>query len=65
MRWLVNHSLLDAARGDGIIFGISKIDHLRANIAACRQGPLDQSIVDILDRGWEVTRPNCFRYFRP
>lgn len=63
--WLVNHSLLDAERGDGIILGASKADHLAQNMVACGHAPLDQKILDILDRGWEVIKPNCFKYFRP
>lgn len=65
MSWLVNHSLLDAGRGDGIILGASKTDHLAQNMAACACAPLEQRLLDILDRGWEVIKPNCFRYFRP
>jgi aflatoxin B1 aldehyde reductase len=65
MSWLANHSLMDAARGDGIILGASSLDHLRQNMAACEQAPLDASILEILDRGWEIIKPDCFRYFRP
>jgi aflatoxin B1 aldehyde reductase len=65
MSWLVNHSLLDSEQGDGIIIGVTKIEHLKANMAACRQAPLDQRILDILDQGWEIIKPNCFKYFRP
>jgi len=65
MGWLVNHSLLDDARGDGIILGASSLDHLEQNMAACATAPLPQSILEILDRGWEIIKPDCFRYFRP
>jgi aflatoxin B1 aldehyde reductase len=65
MSWLINHSCLDATRGDGIILGASSLDHLRQNMVACEQAPLDASILDILDRGWEIIKPDCFRYFRP
>jgi aflatoxin B1 aldehyde reductase len=65
MSWLVNHSLLDAQQGDGIILGASKADHLAQNMAACTQAPLDREILDILDQGWQVIKPNCFKYFRP
>ena len=65
MSWLISHSCLDATRGDGIILGASSLDHLRQNMAACEQAPLDASILDILDRGWEIIKPDCFRYFRP
>ena len=65
MAWLTQHSLMDAGRGDGIILGVSCVDHLEQNMAACATGPLDDSILEILDRGWEIIRPDCFRYFRP
>lgn len=65
MRWLCNHSLLDAAAGDGIILGVSKLDHLAQNMAACDSSRLEDSMLEILDRGWEIIKPNCFRYFRP
>jgi len=65
MRWLVNHSLLDAEQGDGIILGATRLEHLTDNMAACDHILLDQSILDIFDQGWEVIKPNCFKYFRP
>jgi aflatoxin B1 aldehyde reductase len=65
MSWLVNHSLMDPANGDGIILGVSSPSHLEQNMAACTRGPLPQTILDILDRGWEIIKPDCFRYFRP
>jgi len=65
MSWLINHSLMDAERGDAIILGASSLDHLRQNMTACEQAPLDSSILEILDRGWEIIKPDCFRYFRP
>ena len=65
LSWLVNHSLLDDARADGIILGASRVAHLDENMQACSHAPLDPSILEILDRGWEIIKPNCFKYFRP
>jgi aflatoxin B1 aldehyde reductase len=65
MSWLVNHSLMQAEHGDGIILGASSVEHLQQNMAACASAPLPQPIIDILDRGWEIIKPDCFRYFRP
>jgi aflatoxin B1 aldehyde reductase len=65
MSWLVNHSLMEAERGDGIILGASSVEHLQQNMAACASSPLPQPILDILDRGWQIIKPGCFRYFRP
>jgi aflatoxin B1 aldehyde reductase len=65
LSWLANHSLLDDELGDGIILGASKVEHLVQNMTACNHAPLDQKILGILDRGWEIIKPNCFKYFRP
>ena len=65
MSWLVNHSFLDADQGDGIILGASSVDHLVQNMAACEQAPPTPEILEILDRGWEIIKPDCFKYFRP
>ena len=65
LSWLVNHSLLDDGNGDGIILGASRVEHLDQNMKACGHAPLDPSILEILDRGWEIIKPNCFKYFRP
>lgn len=66
MNWLSNHSLLEADRGDAIILGASRIEQLEQNLqAVVNSSSLDQSILDILDHGWEIIKPNCFKYFRP
>ena len=65
MSWLLNHSMLDAERGDGIIIGASRIEQLTENLKSFQQSPLDKSITEIMDRGWELTKPNCTKYFRP
>ena len=65
MSWLTHHSLLDASRGDAIILGASRIEQLEENLKAMNRDPLDQSILDVLDQGWEIIKPNCFKYFRP
>jgi len=65
MRWLTHHSVVDTERGDAIILGASKLSQLDENLLAIKAEPLDQSILDILDKGWEIIKPNCFKYFRP
>jgi len=65
MSWLTHHSMMDTERGDAIILGASKLSQLDENLLAIKAEPLDQSILDILDKGWEIIKPNCFKYFRP
>ncbi|CAK0889125.1 unnamed protein product, partial [Prorocentrum cordatum] len=43
LRWLLHHSLLRP--GDGVILGVSKVDHLVANLAAWHAGPLPSPLV--------------------
>ena len=65
LRWLGYHSQMQSGCGDGIIVGASKVEHLVQNLAAFGGGKLPDDILSVLDQGWEVVRPDCFRYFRP
>mmetsp|Transcript_119911 Transcript_119911/g.311153 ORF Transcript_119911/g.311153 Transcript_119911/m.311153 type:complete len:454 (-) Transcript_119911:4-1365(-) len=62
LRWLIHHSLL--TKGDGIILGVSRKEHLVANLAAWQGGPLPETLVDACERAWEAARPACEAYFR-
>ena len=64
LRWLVHHSRLSDAQGDGIILGASRLNHLQDNMAAVKGGPLPEEIIRVLDQGWELTRSNVMKYFR-
>jgi len=63
--WLLHHSMLDASYGDGIIIGASKIEQLGQNLESFQQPPLDPSVIDTMDRGWQLIKPDCAKYFRP
>ena len=63
--WLLHHSMLDASYGDGIIIGASKIEQLGQNLESFQQPPLDASVIDTMDRGWQLIKPDCAKYFRP
>eukprot|EP00933_Yihiella_yeosuensis_P053227 TRINITY_DN51412_c0_g1_i1.p1 TRINITY_DN51412_c0_g1~~TRINITY_DN51412_c0_g1_i1.p1 ORF type:complete len:421 (+),score=79.90 TRINITY_DN51412_c0_g1_i1:117-1379(+) len=62
LRWLIHHSCLQ--EGDGIIFGVSKSNHLTANLGAWQAGPLADDMVEACNKAWEVARPACESYFR-
>mmetsp|Transcript_90099 Transcript_90099/g.160459 ORF Transcript_90099/g.160459 Transcript_90099/m.160459 type:complete len:420 (+) Transcript_90099:33-1292(+) len=64
LRWLIHHSRLDAAHGDGIILGVSKGSHLVANLSAWQAGPLSEDLVEACDAAWQAARPACESYFR-
>ena len=41
LRWLVHHSGIDVDKEDGIIIGVSKLEHLDASLDALEKGPLN------------------------
>lgn len=63
-RWLCNHSMLDAAKGDGILLGASKITQMTQNMEAAKKGVLPQSILDAMDAAWEIAKPDSPAYFK-
>jgi len=62
LRWLIHHSCL--AQGDGIILGVSKSEHLVANLAAWQAGPLPSHLLDACESAWAAAQPACEAYFR-
>ncbi|KAA1473823.1 Aldo/keto reductase [Dentipellis sp. KUC8613] len=46
-RWVQHHSQLQP--GDGVVFGASSVEHVRANVAHAEKGPLPDAIVAALD----------------
>jgi len=64
LRWLLHHSLLSRAHGDGVIFGVSSMVHLESNLAAWHAGPLPPAVRESCDVAWAVAAPACESYFR-
>ena len=62
-RWLAYHSMLDAARGDAILIGASKLNHLLGNMAAVKAGPLPEDVVAAFDEAWALTKGDSPEYF--
>lgn len=62
-RWLCHHSMLDEKRGDAIIIGVSKIDHLIQNMDAGKEGALPGYVLDAFEKAWEITKGDCPGYF--
>jgi len=65
LRWLLMHSKLDAAKGDGLLIGASSQAHLEENLAACQvQEPLPEAVVAALDAAWSNCQADCPSYER-
>ncbi len=62
-RWLAYHSMLNGERGDAIIIGASKINHLRQNMAAVKAGPLPQEILETFEKAWIICESKSPEYF--
>lgn len=57
--WLLHHTAIEC-----VILGASKLDHLKQNIAAAEEGPLDAETVGALDKVWERLRGVTPKYNR-
>lgn len=62
-RWLAYHSMLDGERGDAILIGASKQEHLKQNMAAVEAGPLPEEVIAAFEEAWEVTKGDSPEYF--
>lgn len=62
-RWLAFHSMLNGERGDAIIIGASKLNHLLQNMSSIKQGPLPEDITNAFENAWTITKGDSPEYF--
>lgn len=62
-RWLAFHSMLNGARGDAILVGASKLNHLKQNMETIKAGPLPEEVVQAFEHAWEITKGDSPEYF--
>ena len=62
-RWLAYHSMLDGERGDAILIGASKLNHLRQNMETVKAGPLPEELVNAFEQAWTITKGESPKYF--
>ena len=55
--------MLKGDRGDAVILGASKIDHLRDNLAAFQKSPLPEELCAAFDKAWQNCRADSPAYF--
>lgn len=48
IRWTAFHSILDGAYGDGVIFGVSKMEQLHKTLDALGAGPLPDELAEAI-----------------
>jgi len=64
LRWMIHHSALKSSNGDGVILGASSLEHLKDNLLAVSQGPLEKAVVDAFTNAWDLCKGDCPLYFR-
>lgn len=62
-RWLAYHSMLREERGDGIIIGASKMNHLIQNMETMKKGELPLPILDAFEEAWKICKSDSPEYF--
>lgn len=62
-RWLAYHSMLNGSRGDAILIGASKLNHLEQNMDSLAAGPLPEEIVNVFSDVWELCKEESAQYF--
>lgn len=62
-RWLAYHSMLSGERGDAILVGASKLNHLMQNLATVKAGPLPEDVVGAFEEAWRMTKGDSPEYF--
>lgn len=62
-RWLAYHSMLDGDRGDAILIGASKLNHLISNMETVKAGPLPDEVISAFEKAWEISRGVSREYF--
>lgn len=59
LNWILHHTT-----ATGLILGASKMRHLTANIAACKEGPLDEATLTVCESVWRRLRGVTPEYIR-
>ena len=62
--WLIHHSELSAAEGDGVVIGASNLDQLKQNLKVIQQPPLSEAIIDDFNAAGIAAKPEWPVYFR-
>ncbi|OTA75556.1 hypothetical protein M434DRAFT_383974 [Hypoxylon sp. CO27-5] len=65
IRWLVHHSKLQVTkRQDGIVIGFSNLQQLRDNLDYLEKGPLDEELLEVLERAWRESKGDMETYWQ-
>ena len=54
--------MLEGSKGDGIVIGARTTEQLEGTLEICRQGPLREEVVALVERCWEEIREEAPHY---
>ena len=63
-RWLAYHSMLSCERGDAVLIGASRLNHLQQNMESVKAGPLPEDVVAAFETAWTLTKGDSPEYFK-
>jgi aflatoxin B1 aldehyde reductase len=63
LRWIVHHSKLERGRGDAVITGASRLEHLWENLKDLEREPLPDEVAEALDKAWSTTKGVVGNYY--
>lgn len=63
LRWIVHHSALSEEQGDAVIMGASSLQQVESNLDDLENGPLPETMLQVLDTAWSKLNGAVSKYF--
>ena len=64
VRWTQHHSAVDAALGDAVLIGVSRIEQLEPIMRASKQGPLPDAVVEAFEAANDIVKMKSEYYLQ-
>ncbi|MCZ6666217.1 MAG: hypothetical protein O7B81_12995, partial [Gammaproteobacteria bacterium] len=64
VRWTQHHSAVDAALGDAVLIGVSRIEQLEPIMRASKQGPLPEAVVEAFEAANDIVKMKSEYYLQ-
>ena len=58
-RWVAHNSVLQAERGDAVVFGASSAEQARQTVRGIKRGPLPREVADQIEGLWELVKDDA------
>ena len=64
VRWTQHHSAVDAALGDAVLIGVSRIEQLEPIMRASKKGPLPEAVVEAFEAANDIVKMKSEYYLQ-